>query len=158
MPGSKVMGLFVKKSDISRVWVGEMWSPLIRHRKICVSGKLRLEKVIMNVLFHFKALSCPVTEILPFFRENPKFQECEWVRCDHLSLDTGKMALLKKFRSEKVIMNVPLHFKAFLCPVPKLWAFSWKNQTSQECEWVRCDHLSLDTGKSAFLGSCASRK
>ena len=41
-----------------------------------------------------------------------------------LSLDTGKMALLKKFRSEKVIMNVPLHFKAFLCPVPKLWDFS----------------------------------
>ena len=137
MPRSRDMALFPWKREISRVWVGDMWPPLIRHRKICVSGKLRLEKVIMNVLFHFKALSCPVTEILPFFRENPKFQECEWVRCDHLSLDTGKMALLKKFRSEKVIMNVPLHFKAFLCPVPKLWAFSWKSHQGHQGDRLR---------------------
>ena len=28
----------------------------------------------------------------------------------------------------------------------------------QECEQVVCDHLSLDTGQSAFLGVCAPRK
>ena len=126
--------------------------------KMALLKKFRSEKVIMNVPLHFKAFLCPVPKLWAFSWKNQISQECEWLLRDHLSLDTGKMALLKKFGSEKVIMNVPLHFKAFLCPVPTLWAFSWKNPKFQECEWVRCDHLSLDTGKSAFLGSCASRK
>ena len=86
MPRFRDMAFFPRISKISRVWVGDMWPPLIRHRRIRVSGKLRLEKVIMNVLFHFKAFLCPVQEIWPFFRENPRFQECEWVTCVHFFL------------------------------------------------------------------------